>query len=500
MEFKDDILNVYGLLRKKSAENLQRILDAARKQETTQAHLDELNAGIDELEAQLHQLAAQNSRALEILQEELAKQDAEAHRDAGSHADVELKVHIDPDYDFESAFRALVREAETAGFADTRAEDLLSADDMRRVEERCRQIDERFSAETGLRTRDIGMLMIASAIKITVYCLGKCLPGADQAGKDAQNGRAAGDAGPVTTGAADGAGLSGVKELAALSDRVYSGGKTLAGLRGKETGEARVLDSHTIINEPVPFDLSDNSCFSRSEVIGFDPILGWLFGAVNFMTNTVTTTRFDSFSVVAAGGGAVRVGDRLSTPVHVFYPVVREAKKYRDSIVAAVIREADVLKASHAPIETVSAMMETAFDEKEQAVGMFSCGRSFESVKEVDLGSVIKRSSLTAFIDLLTVAVCAVLYDPERDGDPGFYSLRIHKVLLMSNAFAAIVNSIPALAAGDVSAVDYSGVLNTLVSLFHTAKFWIDVKTGYLVSEYKKEIDNILREEEKYFA
>lgn len=499
MEYKDDLLNVYGLLRKKTAQNLSRTLDVVKRQDAVQEHLDELTKGIAALEDQLRELSSAYGLDTALPRESAMPAVVPADGNENGRTGPGLKVHLDPDFDFESAFRALVEEAEAAGFRNTRPEDLLSDEDMKRAAERSRLLDETFAAETGLRLKDVGVLMIAAAIKIALFHISKYRLTAGDAAAEADAAPAAAKEAPLAVDAMQGVDLSQIEGLGSFSDLLYSGDEFISMLRGQRSKISRILDRDTILAEPVPFSMPDNEYFSRADVLGFDPFLGWLFGAVNFMTNTVTTAQFDSFSVIQ-GGGTLGVGEKLSTPLHVLFPIVNGIRQYKESLVAAIVREADVLNVSHAPVETVSMLMETAFSEKDQSAEIVSFGQSFVPASGPMMTEIVENSALTAFIDLLTASVCSVMYNPDLDGEPQFYSLRIHKILLISSAFATITNSIPAIAAQDVSSIDFAGLLNTLLSLFHTTQYWIDLKTEYLVSEYKKVVDGLLMEIDRYFT
>lgn len=62
------------------------------------------------------------------------------------------------------------------------------------------------------------------------------------------------------------------------------------------------------------------------------------------------------------------------------------------------------------------------------------------------------------------------------------------------------VNSMPAFFSENILQADWGGVLTMCFSMFHSMRFWIDTKTNFLVSAYKKEIDEQMRALEPYFV
>ena len=81
------------------------------------------------------------------------------------------------------------------------------------------------------------------------------------------------------------------------------------------------------------------------------------------------------------------------------------------------------------------------------------------------------------------------------------YAVRTNRVLLLSSGIAAAVNSMPAILTENDEDIDWGGGFTTVLNAFNSVNFWIEIKSQYLASEYKKEIDKqmaILDKEEFY--
>ena len=293
--------------------------------------------------------------------------------------------------------------------------------------------------------------------------------------------------------------LQGVRDLGGLMDLAVSGDALLSKLRGREARTPSVLDEQSILEEPVPFDVPDNRFFSRSDVLGYDPILGWLFGAMNFMTGTVTTSHFRSYAVFMSPAGALQVDAPLSTSVHVLLPVIRGLRNSRDAIIASMIREAGVLNITPASHEQMACLMTEALETKSGREEFLSYTQYLPRLKGFDPAALLKDTALTAFADTIGAALCAVRYNASEDGPLAFYAVRMHKILTLSHVISALGTSLPAIASGHPENANLSGLLSMLLSLFHSADYWTRVKAEYLASEYRNGIRKCLEETDRYF-
>ena len=460
MEYNDDFLNVYGFLRLKIIENLGKNVDLVEQIEKNQSDIEDARSGIENLKESIRLLS--ETYGIDIpLNQETFMNNAPSEL-SGQIAPV-LKVDIPSDINYEKVFDLLLKEATDSGFTNVRPEDLLSETEMISVAERSDWIDQKFAEKTGLRESDIRILIIASAIKIACYYILKTADGNS------------------------------------LSNNNSNSDEFLTKVIEKKSINPRVLDQNSILYGPVPFDIEDNSFFKRKDILGYDPIIGWLFGVFNFMTNSVTTTNLNSYSVNNASMGKISVGEKISTPIHVILPILENLKDCKYSIIAAVVREADVLKVTHASFDTVVKLIETMQDEIDKTEEIISNGQSNNFTKNIDFSEMLKRTSVISFVDTLIAAAYSVFYDPACDGEVNFYALRMHKIILISNAFASIASSLPAIASEDLSTIDHASIINTLMGFFHTTKYWIDIKAQYLVSEHKRIIDAQLDSINKHF-
>ena len=502
MNYYDDILNVNAYLRsraKKSIADMQQLV-ADFGQERKE--YDKLLSRTDALLAKAKALAEQ--AGVEVPAAVVQSKPLESCE--------QLLVEIPDDYDFAKAFEKLRQEAHAAGFTNVHPEELLTAEELRHAEAFERELDERFMLETSLRRKDMAILAAAVALRIACFFLfsapipqeeSKVLPAAESVGKNHPNAQSV----PSLTDAMQGVNLNTLLSNTESFSRTFSKGGGLVGaIAGKKRRMPAVKLEKRILDDCIPFDVSANHLFTHDEVLGYNPWLGWLFGVANIMTDTVTTQNMRSFMVRQPGGGALQpvVDERVSTVLHVFLPVVLRTEQNKTAMLAAVVREAEALKVSKAPAKDVSQMLRRVMEAEERHQSLIDKSEqvlhTFSSKLPDIFASIAKQTLATSFLNQLITAVHAVMYDPEEDGEIDWYVIRTNHILTLSNALSAMANSLPALITKDVQKLDFAGIITTLLSLFSSTRFWIEVKTSYLVSTYKKEIDVQMDRINQYFS
>jgi len=500
--FYDDILNVNAYLREKIRKNMNDTAQLAADYEMLDQDFDQMLDQADDLLAQVQALA--ENLGVELPASEPAAAVPEVEDCA------QLLVSIPDDYDFSAAFAQLVEEAHGAGFNNVRPGDLLSKEEMHRAEAFQEALDERFRKETGLTVRDMVILVTATAVRILCYyCFEYLFSGknpelaAEPTLYQNQEGAVPVPEISATQGVDMNAVLNGGQSVAGMNSLGGTSAADLLNLSRRANtimGTAGLRSQHQILQEQVPFDVADNDYFGHGDILGFHPIAGWLVGVINILTNTVTTKKLESYSVSPGFDAPGNQVDRkLSTAVHVVFPVIRDVAGSKESLLAAVVREADALGVTKAPIQDVSRNLQQVMAAEEEKMSLLNQAQDVAAAFSKDLTGILKHTAVTAFLNQLIAAMHAVNYNPQRDGDMELYTIRTHKILTMSNAMATLVNSIPAILAQDISGLDGAGILTTCLSLFSSTRFWIEVKTNYLVSAYKQEADKAMAQLDRYF-
>ena len=532
MNYFDEILNVSALLQSKAKKNRQRSQELVHDFTQLREDYEEMNDQADELLDTLRALASQQGIDTEAIAEHYA-----ALPDEPDYSDVdEFIISLPADMDFQAEFARLVQEAHDAGFIHVHPEDVLTPEEMAHAEKIQAAIDSRFEQETRLTTKDMGLLTLAVILRCLCYYLFTTLPH--------QNKQEAAPqietppywtalpevetAAPISASA--GVNMDGIlKEAGTAAPSSPISGLLNSGLLQAVTAgnskSARIRDELQILHEQIPFDLPDNDHFKHEDIAGFHPQLGWLIGVINLLTNTVTTYKLDTFSVVPAmmaniplctdpavtsglpmnsvsdlaAGFPLAVGQELSTALHVLLPVAQNCAGHKNSLMAAIVRQADVQGLNHAPMEDVAAIMENTMYLEHQNQNLLDNMSFATDIFSIDLLRLAGNTGITAFLDLLISAIHAIHYDPEIDGDKNRYAIRTNKILTISQLMSTLTNSAKALLTENPMDIDFGGLLMTFLKVINSTSFWINVKTEYLVSEYKAMIDEESQKLDKYF-
>lgn len=458
MFYFDDILNVNAYLRSKMKKNVNTTQELLDKCKNLNIAFDTLRNQADDLFLEAQQLA--NNMGVDISDIVSMQSDKEYPEIASCS---ELLVEIPDKFDFSIAFKELCEEAHAAGFTDVHPEDLLSAEEMKHAEDFSNALDSRFRAETGLSSKDMNILNIAIAIRVFWhYTIVFLFPRTET--ENINN---------------------------------FKSNGLICSMADNTSGVPRIRNESQIINEGIPFDLPDNKYFSHSDILGFHPWLGWLIGVINILTNTVTTQKMESYSVTQSlyEPSLPEIEQKIPTFFHLLVPILCGFFDNKESILAAVVREASVLHPANTPVDDVSFLVKKAIEFEKSNQNILNKAQIFSDVLP---NNDMTEDVSFIFINKLITAIHAIYYNPDVDGNVQMYAVRTNKILTISSAIAALIDSIPAAVSRDVSQVDFGSIVTTCLNAFNSIRFWVEAKTNYLVSEYKKEIDEQMKILDKY--
>ena len=496
MIYCDDILNVNAYLRSKSRVNIEKSRMLVKEYQRLNKSYDELLGQADALLRKINQFANSIGIIADQQSNPIASRNAEDCIDC-----TDLLIKLPKDIDFFVEFERLSKEAQAHGYTDVHPEDLLSSKEIQHANEFSNQLDERFKQETGLTSKDITVLFVATAIRVSCYYLFSHVMSSDEVHEDhkANEDAKLNTEYPVDT-MSDMDLVSLVNSARDMPSAISQSREMAHLFRAGKPKSAVIKLNNQIIADTIPFDIPDNDFFRHNDVLGFDSILGWIFGVMNIMTDTVTTRKMESFSVsrVMGTSEAPRITRRISTPLHLIYPIVTHMPKHKESFLAAVVREAQVLNVAKGSSDDLRRILRRTM-EIEEKNRLVIDGVENSSGFDLSIKEIAVHLAHTAFINQLITAVHAIQYDPTTDGDITTYAIRTNKILTISNGIAALLDSIPVLVVQDISKLDFAGIISACQSLFCSTKFWIEVKTNYLVSEYKVKIDKELKRIDHFF-
>lgn len=240
-----------------------------------------------------------------------------------------------------------------------------------------------------------------------------------------------------------------------------------------------------VLFQPVPYDATNHSNFihysdsqklggrnHRYRTLGHDPILGWIFGPANIMTNSLTETDF--VTTYQVSNNIILRRYPLGT-MGMLNRAVGYAKNDPMLLTASVARQAihfgsDYFTKQGLPVPLIATV------NNDLAKTMLTKGH-------IDMWSITRGAVLAALINQLIAVIHRLFYDENRDGRETMYEIRTRKILSYSNALAVSSNVVVTAFTKDLAKLDVGGMLVALHRFISDYQFIQAVKRDFLKDE-----------------
>lgn len=214
----------------------------------------------------------------------------------------------------------------------------------------------------------------------------------------------------------------------------------------------------------------------RYRTLGHDPVLGWIFGTANIMTNSLTKHNFETFQVknmIIIRHYPLGVGGMLNKAVQ----YAREDPKLLGASVArqAIHYGSDVLTKQGLPIPLI---MTANNDLAKEMIIKY----------HIDTLNILRSAGIAAFINQLIFSIHRLFYNEDKDGTPAMYEVRTRKILSYSNLLASTSNVIVTAFTKDFSKLDIGGVLVTIYRLISDYNFINEIKRDFIKNELYNQV------------
>ena len=263
--------------------------------------------------------------------------------------------------------------------------------------------------------------------------------------------------------------------------------------QGNETGEWM-----EILHRSVPFDttvgspdigVSMEGRYHRIHTLGHDPILGWIFGTANILTDTITLDTLATYKVLRKP--RIKITPEIVTLPKLFSLTYEKAREDPLNLPAALVAEKIHLKSDEftkcgLPVP----ILETFAPD--------FAGRLYkEQYDALCLGRDVKIVGTSAIVSILINMVIGLIhglyYDRDKDGTREMFEVRTRKILLVSNTIASTSNILYSLFTENPKALDIGGLLVTLTRLFTDTRFILNVKREFIENRIYEKIEDELR-------
>lgn len=235
----------------------------------------------------------------------------------------------------------------------------------------------------------------------------------------------------------------------------------------------------------------------RTRTLGHDPILGYVFGTANIVTNTITYNSVKSCEMFSggilktkhvrtapnAGGRVMPAMTQNADTVKMFQAVFKRFQEEPKAIAAALIKQyahikSDVYSKAGIPLPIITQMPNVS---------------EYLTKHGIDLANTMTMSSQVIVSEFINFII-SFLYGLSLDVRNSELNTEIRKnktnqIILISNSLASAVNIGYVAITEDVKTIDIGGICNTLHHLVFDMQYRKEIEEKYIINEIYKRMD-----------
>lgn len=224
----------------------------------------------------------------------------------------------------------------------------------------------------------------------------------------------------------------------------------------------------------------------RYRTLGHDPVLGWIFGTSNILTDTLTLNNLTSYRVKKG-----RITNNTLFIPELFLETSDQIQSDKYKLPAAVFRQAlhyksDIYTAKGLPVPILGVFNEALAGKLYSSQYDFLC---FVRDSKIEGISAV----LSILINMVISLLHGLYYDPKSDGERDIFEVRTRKILLYSNALASTGNVAVTLLTKNIKTLDIGGLLTTITRLYSDTRFIARVKEEFIQGRLDDELQQILK-------
>ena len=367
-------------------------------------------------------------------------------------------------------------------------EDLLSKDEFQFCIDEAERIETEFSKKTGiLNKKDLSFLFVATALQTARWLIIQELCG-DLGETIDEKARVEHNDNTIK------------KETSRLNKKFqeqFEDHGHNSSLKSYKSWEQIIFSSapyDTTVGTPA-LGINMEGKYHRYKTLGHDPILGWIFGTANFITDTCTLSDFSSYRISRVGTPHFAEPTNLAT---IFYEVFDSIKEDWLRLPAGIFAQyvhlkSDVFTKLGLPVPLLEAFSDEIAGELYKSQYDSLC-----LLKDVKI--IGKQAAWSILINMVIGLIHGLLYNPHKDGDRKFYEARTRKILCISNSLATTVNIVYAIGTEDWKKLDIGGMMVTLYRLFSDIRFVTRLKKEFISNKMDKVLENEIKEIDSHFT
>ena len=228
--------------------------------------------------------------------------------------------------------------------------------------------------------------------------------------------------------------------------------------------------------------------YHRVHTLGHDPILGWIFGTMNILTDVITLSNFQSYRVTRNPMKITPEYVSMGVMFNESYEIIKDDYL---NLPAAIFAQAQHLKSDKytklgLPVPILSSINE------QFASKLYK--NNYDSICFARDLKIVGASFVVSKVFDIIISLIHGLFRSE-DELKDIYEVKTRKILLISNSIASTSTIINAGITSNPKNLDIGSLLNTITHLFTDVRFILKIKKEFIESEIadrlQKEIDEI---------
>lgn len=258
-----------------------------------------------------------------------------------------------------------------------------------------------------------------------------------------------------------------------------------------------------ILYQTVPYDITKGSKdlginmggrYHRMYTLGHDPILGWIFGTANILTDCITFNNFHTNRISRidplTGAKKLVITPEVVLLGKMFSECYNKVKSDPLNLPAALFAQAQHLKSDGftklgLPVPILSSI------NVDFASKLYS--ENYDALCFARDAKIVGSSFIISKLFDMIISLLHGLF--RKDGeDIDLYEVRSRKILLISNAIASSSTIINATITSNPKNLDIGSLLNTMTHLFTDVRFILKIKQEFIENEIAERVQTEISE------
>lgn len=214
----------------------------------------------------------------------------------------------------------------------------------------------------------------------------------------------------------------------------------------------------------------------RYTTLGHDPLLGWIFGTLNILTDSLTKNSMDleSYRVI----NSRYISSRVSI-VNLIEQGTNYASQDYKLLIVSVLRQAihfgaDAFTKMGLPIPIINSISPNL------------SSKLLSKECRIDIYSVSRSAMLATLINSIIAAIHSIFYDEKKYFNRDVYEVKTRKILSYSNFIATASNAVYCGITKDFTKLDIGGMLVTVYRLICDSNFIREVKEEFVFGGFNE--------------